>query len=715
MKHNRFIDLILRLATIFFLLGAMLSVVPPHRAFAASRYYVKANGGNDLSSGLSWGQAFKTLQKALAVANAGDEIWVAKGIYRPNEGSGLLPNLWRYASFYLKDGVSIYGGFAGNETSLAQRDISNNFTILSGDVDGDDLSNSNGIVDTTSNIVGGNSYHVVRSDGNASTAVLDGFIINAGLANDNSDPHNKGGGVYAYQSSATLRNLSFIANSAGLGGGLACVECQSLSLTTVDFSNNFALFVGGGLHTLNSSLSLSNAMIGGNLAGTAGGGMDNSTSTVTINNVSFFNNQAPLGGGMANRHNTLGDMSDLTFNQNIATDKGGGVFNLGSNPVFSNVILVSNSAVSGGGMYNLNSSLNLLYTTFSNNTANFGGGLFNDNSNVQILFALFEGNSAQNTGGGMSNLSSIVNLAGSTLRNNQANVGGGMYNYTSNPGLDEVDFENNRATSTTSGGGGMFNYTSSPVLTRVNFNGNIASNAGGGMYNYSGSNPKLTDVSFSGNSAPNGAGMRNHLGNNQPELNRVTFVGNEAGFGGGMSNDNSTPKLTNVTFSGNSAQHQGGGMHNYQSSPELMNVTFYGNVAEDSGGGGGMYNISGSLPFLRNVILAGSFNGDCVNGPGGNVAGQYTLMQDTSVNACGAVNGSGFTVGVDPKLGPLANNGGFTLTHALLKDSPAIDAVLNNFCPADDQREVSRPQKTYCDIGAVEYNERLVFLPLVRK
>ncbi len=220
MKHNRFIDLFLRLAAIFFLLIAMLSVAPPHRVFAASRYYVKANGGNDLNSGLSWAQAFKTLHKALAVANAGDEIWVAKGIYRPNEGSGLLPNQWRYAYFYLKDGVSIYGGFAGNETSLLQRDISNNFTILSGDVDGNDLdSDGNGIADTTSDIVGDNAYHVVRSDGNASTAVLDGFIINGGLANDNSDPHNKGGGVYAYQSSATLRNLSFIANSAGLGGG----------------------------------------------------------------------------------------------------------------------------------------------------------------------------------------------------------------------------------------------------------------------------------------------------------------------------------------------------------------------------------------------------------------------------------------------------------------------------------------------------------------
>ncbi|MCS7249184.1 MAG: hypothetical protein NZ840_13230 [Anaerolineales bacterium] len=187
-----------------------------------------------------------------------------------------------------------------------------------------------------------------------------------------------------------------------------------------------------------------------------------------------------------------------------------------------------------------------------------------------------------------------------------------------------------------------------------------------------------------------------------------------------MSNDNSTPTLTNVTFSGNLANSQGGGMINYQSSPNLTNVTFYGNIANDTNGGGGLYNLSSSQPFLRGVILAGSTNGDCVNGPGGNIAGEYSLIQNSGANACGAVHGNnGFIVGQNPKLGTLANNGGFTQTHALLIGSPAIDKVLNNLCPAEDQRGVTRPLDgnrdgfAYCDIGAFEFPDKFLFLPIL--
>ncbi|MCS6994522.1 MAG: hypothetical protein NZP74_11900, partial [Anaerolineales bacterium] len=702
-----------RLLLVFLLLGSLvLAPLGQNARAAGARYYVRASGGNDSNSGLSWAQAFRTLQAALTVANSGDEVWVARGVYYPDEG-GVYPPGSRVATFTLEDGVAIYGGFVGTETLLSQRNLAANPTILSGDVDNNDAnSDGNFIVELVNDIIGDNAYHVVSTGGNASTAILDGFILTAGQANDNADPNNKGGGVYAYQSSATLRNLKFSGNYASLGGGMVCVACAALSLTAVEFVNNYAFYVGGGLANINSTLSLTNGSFTNNIASLSfGGGMDNSNSAPSLENVTFFINQAPVGGGMANRFNSPANLTNVSFNSNVASDKGGGMYNDNSSPGLSNVTFQSNSSVSGGGMYNLKSNPDILFSTFSGNQADFGGGAYNDNSRPYVWVTTFTSNIATQAGGGLLNSNgSNANLQMTTFQSNQANVGGGMYNYVSHPFIKNVDFLNNRTSSSTVGGGGMYNYTSSPTLERVNFTGNSTPGAGGGMYNYQGSNPLLTDVTFSGNGAYNGGGMRNHLGNNQPQLNRVTFSGNEAAYGGGMSNDNSTPTLTNVTFSGNLAQRQGGGMMNYQSSPNLMNVTFYGNTAEDAGGGGGMYNLSSSQPFLRGVILAGSVNGDCVNGAGGSIAGEYSLIQGTGANACGAIHGiNGFIVGQNPQLGPLANNGGFTRTHALLRGSPAIDAIVNNFCANQDQRGAARPQDgnldsvLVCDIGAVEY------------
>lgn len=714
MNHNGCSRCWLRLLTLLSLLSAVCIAAPGQGVQAAgTRYYVRGNGGSDSNSGLSWAQAFKTLHTALTVANSGDEVWVATGVYFPDEG-GAYPPGSRIATFTLEDGVVIYGGFAGNEALLSQRDIAANPTILSGDVDNNDTNtDGNFIAETVNDIIGGNAYHVVTTSGNASTALLDGFIITAGKADTNADPNNKGGGLYAYQSSAALRQVKFWGNYAVIGAGLVCVQCPALSLTRVEFINNNALVAGGGVANDTSNPSLTNVTFTTNVAANLGGGMYNTNnSEPVLVDVNFFSNQAPYGGGMANQFNSKPSLTTVVFSSNVANSSGGGMYNDNSNPGLYEVTFQSNSSVNGGGMSNLYSNPNILQSTFSGNRADFGGGMANDNSTPNIFANTFDSNLATQAGGAILNSNaSHATVQVTTIKDNQANTGGGIYNFVSNPVIRNVDLHNNRATSSATGGGGMYNYTSSPVLERVTFVRNSTPGAGGGMYNYQGSNPRLTDVTFSGNDAYNGAGMRNHVGNNQPELNRVTFVGNEAAFGGGMSNDNSTPTLTNVTFSGNLAQRQGGGMINYQSSPTLTNVTFYGNTAEETGGGGGMHNLSSSQPFLRNVILAGSTNGDCVNGAGGSIIGGYSLIQDTGASACGAVHGNnGFIVGQAPSLGSLAKNGGFTQTHLLLPGSPAIDAVLNNTCPTSDQRGAPRPQDgnldsvSYCDIGAVEHD-----------
>jgi hypothetical protein len=725
MKHSNF-SRFFRFGLIILLAVMSVASLPQRQAKAGGRYYVKGNGGNDTNSGTSWNQAFKNLQKALSVANSGDEIWVAKAVYYPDNG-GPYPLDSRNAVFTLKNGLALYGGFTGTESSLSQRNISANPTILSGDVDNNDTnSDGNFIAETTSEINGANAYHVVITNSLNNTAVLDGFTITAGQANAANDPDRLGGGLYNDPGQPNLQNLTFVGNYAVLGGGLYN-QAGIPNLNGITFTNNFALDYGGGMWNFGES-SLVNVTFNGNVAGVSGGGMMNfgtagNSSDPTLMNVTFSNNQAPSGGGLGNSYGNP-SLGTVTFDSNYASTQGGGMANLdNSTPLLNSVVFKKNTSAKGGGMFNLGSQPGLSFVDFIANQANFGAGLYNDNSSPSLYGGTFDSNLASGAGGGIENMNGgapYIELV--TFKNNQAPTGGGMYNYLSNPGLKSVDFVSNQATSNTGGGGGIYNYSSNPVLNKVHFNNNsAANNAGGGMYNYNGSNPQLTDVAFSGNFALNGGGMRNHFNNNQPVLTNVTFSANEAQFGGGMSNDNSTPKLYNVTFSANFA-NQGGGMNNYQSSPELWNVTFYGNIAQAADQGGGIYNSTSSQPYLRNVILAGSTNGDCINGPGGNIGGWYSLIQDTGARACAAINGVlGFIVGQDPQLGPLQTNGGFTLTHAPLAGSPIIDQVIDNWCqPADDQRgyphglDGDHNGSTLCDIGAVEFGKQ-VYLPVVQK
>jgi hypothetical protein len=112
-----------------------------------------AAGSND---GSSWQGAYTDLQDALAVAQTGDEIWVAEGLYYPTSDA-----INRTATFELQEGVALYGGFAGTETERDQRDWEDNVTVPSGDIDGNDTTDARGVVVTLTHIVGDNAYHVL--------------------------------------------------------------------------------------------------------------------------------------------------------------------------------------------------------------------------------------------------------------------------------------------------------------------------------------------------------------------------------------------------------------------------------------------------------------------------------------------------------------------------------------------------------------------------
>ncbi len=476
----------------------------------------------------SWDNAC-TLQTALTGAVSGNEIWAAAGTYKPTTGTD------RSATFQLKNGVALYGGFAGTETERTQRNPAVNVTTLSGGIGTDDVSD--------------NSFHVVTG---ATGATLDGFTITAGNAG-NANGLGDGGGIYNNSSSPTLTNITFSSNSADFRGGGMFNLSSNPTLTDVTFTNNVG---GGGMFNLSSSPTLTNVTFNGNLES----GMCNySLSNPMLTNVTFIDNSANYGGGMFNDSSSP-TLTNVTFSGNSADGfDGGGMYNEGnSSPTLTNVTFSGNSSGTfGGGMYNLSSNPTLTNVTFSgNNSAGDGGGMYNYSSSSPTLTDVtFSNNSASDGGGGMYNYSSSSpTLTDVTFSFNTASIGGGMKNDSlSNPMLTNVTFSENEAFNN---GGGMSNSDSSPMLTNVTFYFNVVSHHGGGMGNFS-SNPTLTNVTFSFNMASD--------------------------RGGGMYNFESSPTLTNVTYSGNSAS-DGGGMYNYVSSnATIRNTIFWGNTARNAG------------------------------------------------------------------------------------------------------------------------------------
>jgi hypothetical protein len=214
-----------------------------------------ATGANN---GAGWANAYTSLQSALAAASTDQEIWVASGSYRP---AG--PNGDRNASFVLKNGVAIYGGFAGSEIARSQRDWVANVVTLTGDLNGDDGAN---FANT-----GENSYNVVEG---ATGATLDGFTITGGNANGNGCfTTSCGGGILNRTSSPTLINLIIRHNQARFGGGIENTNGSSPSITNVVISHNVARFGGGMENFSNSNPTLTNVVISHNNAIVNGGGI----------------------------------------------------------------------------------------------------------------------------------------------------------------------------------------------------------------------------------------------------------------------------------------------------------------------------------------------------------------------------------------------------------------------------------------------------------
>jgi predicted outer membrane repeat protein len=273
------------LLCVLFLLGTV-SAASTERVIYVDDDAVGANDGS------SWTDAFSDLQDAIAVAQVGDEIRVAEGVYTPTPDS-----LDRDATFDLKDGVSIIGGYAGLAGMYPDfRHIKFYATILSGDIDhNDDIMDPNNKE--------GNSRHVVTCTGWGNTAVLDGVTITGGytgVARGHYSYDRVGGGLSCWSSSLQLTDCSFTDNHARHGAAIFTDRSSSLSLNQCIFRRNTAELSGGAIYANGDKMQLINCLFVANTAGETGGAIScsdyshgNGGTILNVLNCTFYDNTSP--------------------------------------------------------------------------------------------------------------------------------------------------------------------------------------------------------------------------------------------------------------------------------------------------------------------------------------------------------------------------------------------------------------------------------------
>ena len=245
------------------------------------------------------------------------------------------------------------------------------------------------------------------------------------------------------------------------------------------------------------------------------------------------------------------------------------------------------------------------------------------------------------------------------------------------------------------------------TATGSTISGNRTPGNGGGLFLADGAALTLTNSTVSGNSASTGGGIY-QVGSVTLQILRSTIANNTATVSGGglLLSGGADLTLTNSTVSGNSAQTGGGIYQAGSATLHILSSTIANNSATSTASGPNgsrIYRLRGSAD-IRNTLVA-------------NNTGSPNCFRLTPFTSLGHNLDSGFSCGfndaadknsTDPNLGPLADNGGPTLTHALLPDSPAIDAGTDDGCPPTDQRGAPRPVDgnrdgtPSCDIGAYE-------------
>ncbi|MFG0242711.1 MAG: right-handed parallel beta-helix repeat-containing protein [Phycisphaerales bacterium JB054] len=345
--------------------------------------YVDLRSGG-ANNGSSWADAFKTIEQSLAVAQPGDEVWVAEGTYYPPDVASPLE---------FPSGVALYGGFKGSETTRDERDIALYRTTISGDYNGDDLPGFGNRAD--------NAMTLVSFDGTDAATRLDGFTLSGGYAHGPVTGY--GGAIQSAQGAGTIENCRFIDNFAEYDGGAVWLQdVGDIVVRGCTFRGNAA---GDGESTVSH---------GGAISLLTGDGVWIEDCRFTGNAV--LANTVAFGGAVRLRDVATASIVGCTFEDNFveAVNTFGGavrLYDVGAAVVGCDFIGNRSDAGLGG----------------------FGGGLNHDASpegspDIDIVACRFLGNSAIQ-GGAVLTTSEVgmVRVVGSLVASNTAARGAGLY------------------------------------------------------------------------------------------------------------------------------------------------------------------------------------------------------------------------------------------------------------------------------------------------
>lgn len=532
------------------------------------RKYVTQNG-RGVQDGNSWSSAYSGAQLQSAIdnlaTNGGGQVWVAKGLYKPG-------NL-RSDNFFIRSGIELIGGFAGNESDSAQRNFFGlnqaNQTVLSGDV--------GTLGDSTDNC-----YQVLVQN-TAGYALVDGFVIrdafNPGISAEGGGlvlrpggevrksvlyrnySDYKGGGLFA--TGAKIEYCRFVDNRARSYGGAA--QVRSSQVRHCYFQNNRSRTGGGALQLELDHLFIDSCTFDGNVVETYGWGgaiaMDGSMDSAAVRGCVFNNNVAVLGGAAHNLNSSSAFVyENCLFTNNQAPDfiapatntlyEGTGGALLITEGKAVNCEFRDNSASRGGALWVGDEAL-VDSCRFENNTASGRGGAIYGRGNAAVRNSrIMGGNAAQGGGAYLEGTASLYNMA---IEQAQAPQGGGVY------AEQNTRISHSRIAFCSGNLGAGVLIRGGAMVEHCDIYNNSASR-GGGLAAQNGSGPLINSRIFNNSASQDGGGVFLDMSNNP----------------GGL--------LVNSHIYNNSASRDGGGVF-FSFGGEIINANVSRNFAGRNGGG----------------------------------------------------------------------------------------------------------------------------------